>query len=220
MASRPRPTPGRSARCAPSRRSAVWGRVAGARRGVRRAHGGRARRAGLRRGDRRGGRRRGRHRLHGHLRVGADPARRVGEARHARQPRRAPASPGPVEVDHDLVVRSRFIADSREGVAAPGRRVPRGQGGRADRRRPHRRRDRPGAERRRTWAASRRTRSPSTSPSATSCRISPRPGRCTPARIRFPGAPSPTHGVVARSAPTRYGRSRSVGPRPVAHRAP
>ena len=27
---------------------------------------------------------------------------------------------GPVEVDHDLVVRSRFIADSREGVLAQG----------------------------------------------------------------------------------------------------
>jgi ornithine cyclodeaminase len=28
--------------------------------------------------------------------------------------------PGPVEVDHDLVVRSRFIADSREGVLRQG----------------------------------------------------------------------------------------------------
>jgi ornithine cyclodeaminase/alanine dehydrogenase-like protein (mu-crystallin family) len=30
------------------------------------------------------------------------------------------SGPGPVEVDHDLVVRSRFIADSREGVLAQG----------------------------------------------------------------------------------------------------
>lgn len=30
------------------------------------------------------------------------------------------SGPGPVEVDHDVVVRSRFIADSREGVLAQG----------------------------------------------------------------------------------------------------
>ncbi len=41
---------------------------------------------------------------------------------------------GPAEVDDDLVVRSRFVADSREGVLRQGAEFLRAQGGR-----PHRR---------------------------------------------------------------------------------
>ena len=41
---------------------------------------------------------------------------------------------GPVEVDNDLVVRSRFIADSREGVLSQGAEFLRAKAGRPNRR--------------------------------------------------------------------------------------
>ena len=41
---------------------------------------------------------------------------------------------GPAEVDNDLVVRSRFIADSREGVLRKGAEFLRAKRGRSDRR--------------------------------------------------------------------------------------
>jgi ornithine cyclodeaminase len=78
---------------------------------------------------------------------------------------------GPSEIDTDLVVRSRFIADSREGVLAQGRSGMRTLSARSARYSPDRSR-----------AAGTPPRSRSTSPSVTWCRTWPAPGRFTATR--------------------------------------
>ena len=82
-------------------------------------HEGRTRHSVRSGGERGRSRARGRHHLHGHRRGRAHPERRLGRAgTHVNVVGSGFA--GPAEIDTDLVARSRFFVDSREGVLAQG----------------------------------------------------------------------------------------------------